>query len=79
MGELSPQVTERARTLAGGAPKAPPSGELAANTVSRLRGLSRPIGEGGIAAGDDGRGTHAKAPLPSTESGAFFNLFLSEC
>jgi len=33
-------VTERARTLAGGALKAPPSGELAANTVSRLRGLA---------------------------------------
>ena len=40
LGELSPQVTERARMLAGGALKAPPSGELAANTVSRLRGLA---------------------------------------
>ena len=36
--------------------KAPPSGELDATIGSRLRGFSRPLGEGGIALGDDERG-----------------------
>ena len=39
LGELSPQVTERARMLAGGALNAPPSGNLAATIGNRLRGL----------------------------------------
>ena len=50
LGELSPQVTERAHAV-----------NAVAKVSIAMRNLpatakSRPLGEGGIAAGDDGRG-----------------------
>ena len=50
LGELSPQVTERAHAVSS-----------VTNVSKAMRNFpattkSRPLGEGGIAAGDDGRG-----------------------
>ena len=50
LGELSPQVTERAHAVSHVAKVSDVTRNLAATTKSR------PLGEGGIAAGDDGRG-----------------------
>ena len=59
LGELSPKVTERAHAVALSAKVSIATRNLAATTKSR------PLGEGGIAAGDDGRGNfreHLQAP-----------------
>ena len=50
LGELSPQVTERAHAVNSVAKVSIATRNLPATTKSR------PLGEGGIAAGDDGRG-----------------------